>query len=824
MPSAVFAIATAFSAAFTTSAIISAVVRIGIGLALSALLTPKHQGNRAARRQGGTFAVRQPAVARRILYGEFPAVGGIWTYVERTGTDGKDLFMVLYIGDGPINEISKVYFDGDEVALASSGNDSNGRTIWKPIGGHDLEDFVRISLYTGAAGQPADASLVAASASKWTAAHTGDGVAYAVVKLTYDQDAFPQGIPNISFSGKGRDDVYDPRTGTTLYTRNCALCLNHYLTKAQTGLNATYATEVNETALIIAANVCAEQVATAGGYGDVNRYNCDGFVNLSDNPETIIDDFKEAMAGWMTYVGGRFVIHAGAYNVPTFDINEDMIIEAVTLTNRLPRRERINRVRGVYVSEENKYQETDFPAMTNSSYEVNDGEELAADLNLVFTSNPESAQRLAKIILEKARKEKRVTLRCNMRALRAEAGKTVTLTFGRYGYNQKVFFVESSTLAPIEGGKALGVDLELREYNSDIYDWNHLTDPKTVSSAPALIVSAPQVADVIASPVGGSSPIGEFPIEVTLSCATDNAIIRWSRTESPTDKSAGTLYDANDPSTHPVVRDGETLYARAFLSGIDPSDSMSETYSADSNPVDDVSNLYMWWRADVAGKVVEYVPGSVSPWWSLPVNGGTSLNAQVPPNNRGRGINKGVSTMPSVDREESSVNFDGTNDRLRHDDAATDRTLPKTIIVCATTPASPSGMAVSIGNASSADQIGVFCDAGTWKARSEDGGSNEDSGGIAATANGTDVVAAVFTSTTSRRCRVNKVWDTENTNSSSPVMDIGPTIGAEYVGGWGEHANIDIHEILIYNRALSAAEIDTITDYLTDKYPVILVV
>ena len=50
----------------------------------------------------------------------------------------------------------------------------------------------------------------------WTPAHTGAGVAYIAVRLDYDADAFPSGLPTLTAQVKGKR-VYDPRTGDTTY-------------------------------------------------------------------------------------------------------------------------------------------------------------------------------------------------------------------------------------------------------------------------------------------------------------------------------------------------------------------------------------------------------------------------------------------------------------------------------------------------------------------------------------------------------------------------------------------------------------------------------
>lgn len=553
--------------------IVGSALRIGAGIALSSLLAPKGRGSKGSGVRGGTFAIREPAVSRRIPYGTC-RMGGIYFYAETAGAQLEDLYLVLGIGDGPIASIDKMFFDGDEIALETNGNDANGRPIYEPVSGEATQGYVTVSFYTGAASQPADAGLVAASDSKWTAAHTLDGIAYAVVKFIFNADAFPQGVPNVSFEVQGRNDIYDPRSTTTAFSANPALCLNHYLTTAKIGANATYATEINETLLMTAANVCDESVSLKAG-GTESRYTVNGYIDVSDDPETIVADFKGAMAGWVVFAGGKFEIYAGAYSAPTFEIDEDMIIGPVSISNRLRKRDRVNVVGGVYQADENHFQPTDFPPATNAAYVTADGGEIRNDLELVMTTSPATAQRLAKIELESARREKTVEIQTNLKGLPCQSGKTVMLTLDRYGWARKTFLVVQSSIGDVGEG-SLGLNLSLREFDADIYAWTPASDETTVSVAPALSVGPPTVANVTASPAGGAYAGGEYPKEITLSCATTDAAIRWSISAVPLTIGSGTEYLAG---AKPSVNSGETLYARAFKDGYADSGPMTETYT-----------------------------------------------------------------------------------------------------------------------------------------------------------------------------------------------------------------------------------------------------
>ena len=814
-----------------------ALFQTGIGMAISSLLAPKPPRG-ALTRRNSTFAIRQPSPSRRIPYG-VSRLGGIYFYAETTAPAGAPaddrtlLYIVLGIGDGPISSIDKMYFNEDEVSLTALGTDTNGRTTYGATSGTTYNptsagQHATVQFYTGAAGQPADATLVAASNSKWTASHTLDGIAYAVVGLLWNPDIYKQGVPNISFEVTGRNDIYDPRTAGTGYSNNAALCLAHYLTTAKTGPNVTYATELDDTTLQAAANVCDESVSLNAG-GTESRYTANGFVDLAEKPEDVINDFKVAMAGWMVYAGGRFKIYAGAFETPTFLIDEDMMAGPVTVQNKLPKRERFNLVKGVYQAPENLYQPTDFPSVTNAGYESSDGEELSRDMELVFTTSPARAQRIAKIELERSRQELVVSLVCNLRALPAEAGKTVSLTLDRFGWSAKAFFVQSSTIGLLGDG-TVGVSLSLREIDSSVFSWTPAGDEKAVADAPALLVGSPKVGDLTADPDGSSDfDEDEFPIRVRLTTETDDATIRYAKTHVPYWDGDGLPY--NDAQEEwPRMTEGETLYARAFKPGYEASDAITQTYKG-TNSINDLSGVHGRFRVDVPASLNLFASAGVSRWSNL----GALFNALS--DSRGGYDIVSAAGFPTYDAEKFALFFDGVDDRLYTLDGTRGGSafylgyrlpsLPLTVAIALKTPASFVSTSATLmcsipvgGN----EQIRIKMYYGYLQACMTDSyGTESCSGGAYAGATDTFYTVVARFSNASRQMRVNKSDDTASTTAITGDVD-GPmglcalVPSATTPGGHSEFFNGYIQEVITFNSSLSDADADTVADYFSAKY------
>jgi hypothetical protein len=173
-----------------------------------------------------TVTIRQPLSYARVIYG-IANVGGVLTYIETSGTNNEFLHMVVTIAAHELQAIPAIYFDNVAVPLNGSGDCVSGT----------FSGLVHVEKNLGSRDQAAFAGLVAASAGKWTSAHRQRGRAGVYIRLKWDQNKFPNGVPNVTFDVTGRK-VYDPRTGTIAYSNNSALCLGDYLNNAQFGLVA----------------------------------------------------------------------------------------------------------------------------------------------------------------------------------------------------------------------------------------------------------------------------------------------------------------------------------------------------------------------------------------------------------------------------------------------------------------------------------------------------------------------------------------------------------------------------------------------------------
>jgi hypothetical protein len=320
-------------------------------------------GNFAFSARDRSLTVRQPAGPWRVIYGSVPRLGGTLTFVGTSGSSNEFLHLVITLSGHQVETIGTLYFDGEEVPL-----DGSGDAIGKYAG------LVHVEKNLGTADQAAFAGLVAAGVG-WTSAHRQRGRAGAYTRLKWDADKFG-GIPNITFDIDGKNDVYDPRPSPPArgFTANWALCLADYLCDTTRGLDANYASEIEETLLTAAANIADEQVQLSAG-GTEDRYGMNGTLTLDQKPVDIINAMLSAGAGRLVKSGARWRIHAGAWPGASGGAWGDGDLRGpIQVTGRISRRESFNAVRGIIASPDSNGQPADFPPVRNGLYETQDSD------------------------------------------------------------------------------------------------------------------------------------------------------------------------------------------------------------------------------------------------------------------------------------------------------------------------------------------------------------------------------------------------------------------------------------------------------------------
>lgn len=503
------AIATALGGGTLATIAGYAIAYAGFTLVASALtkaLTPDFGS--MGQQRGLLTNVREANAPQEIVYGEVRK-GGVITYMEATGTNNEYLHMIITLAGHEINSIDEIYINDQQVTIDAT----NFVTSSDWVNNSDPKIYIR--KFTGTPTQNIYSTINGiANGPQWQGKETGDdtnfrgqGIACLYVRLKYHAEVFSQGIPLITAKIKGKK-VEDPRTSTTAYSANAALCIRDYLI-SKYGMNATG--EIDDTSFGAAANVCDESVALDGG-GSENRYEMHGAISLARTPSDILSSMMTTCNGNLFWGQGKWMLKAGDYtsSVETFTLDD--LRGPINVDTKVSRRDNFNVVRGLFVSAADDYVKTDYPQIRSQTFIDDDGGiENALDLELPMTTSSSMAQRLAKMTLFRAREQMTVQADFSLKAFDVQVGDVISLTISRYGWSAKQFEVVGWSFQndPDNGGQT--VSLVLRETSSAAYDWNAEEEELKVndSNLPTLVQSATSGLSIVAVYASDASGTGK---------------------------------------------------------------------------------------------------------------------------------------------------------------------------------------------------------------------------------------------------------------------------------------------------------------------------
>jgi len=424
-------------------------VRAALGYALNALSSSTTRGGATTR---GYQNVNQLGVAlpHQVIYGETRIGGAVFyqTVTSSSGTKQDRLHRLIAFAGHEIDSYQAIYLNDEEVTLDGSGN------VTAPS---QFVGKVRIKQYLGTDAQTADADLVS-EVTEWTTAHRAQGIAYLYARFQ-DAAAFPNGTPTVTAKIRGKK-VEDPRTSTTAWSDNPALCIRDYLL-SDYGLSESTA-DLQDTLFEDAADACDVTVGSAA------IYTLNGSFTLDADPEDLIRNLLSSMGGIFWNYAGKWAILAAEYRAPTLTLDENDLRSPLEVATRHSRRDNFNVVRGQYKGAATDYQPDDYTEATSGLWLTQDNSIPAkTELNLLFTDTEIMAQRIAKTFLRRNRNQITVTGAFGLRALDLKVGDNVMLSVDHLGWTQKVFEVVDWRLGMQD--MDIQVNMILREMSEDVF-------------------------------------------------------------------------------------------------------------------------------------------------------------------------------------------------------------------------------------------------------------------------------------------------------------------------------------------------------------------
>lgn len=258
----------------------STAISVALG-GLSRLLADKPKMRSGdSLKSGLTQQFRQAVTYREVVYGEVRKSGPV-TFIETT--DNNDyMHYIITLASHEITAIDE-YLVSDE-SITPDMIDEDGTVNAGSYAGE-----MRLKPHLGADTQEADSDLVA-EVERWTSYHRQRGNAYLYIRMKWDANIYPSGLPNISVWMRGKkmidsrdyvaqtnrvtesgeqritedglnrqtEDIWD--TASRVYSANVALQVFDHMTDKKWGMGIAHA-RIEEPTVDITANVCDEMVA-----------------------------------------------------------------------------------------------------------------------------------------------------------------------------------------------------------------------------------------------------------------------------------------------------------------------------------------------------------------------------------------------------------------------------------------------------------------------------------------------------------------------------------------------------------------------------------
>lgn len=431
-----------------------------------------------------------PQGVREVIYGETWTAGTI-RFRNATGANNNDFYMVIVLAGHEITSVQQVVANKLTLTLDGSGNVTSPST---------LAGIVNVRFYLGTDSQTADSTLTTTFPTHWTSNHRLRGLAYAIVRLTFDEERL-NALPEFRFKVRGRK-VYDPRLDSTnggsgahrlatpstwAWSENAVLCANDFLRGVKVngvvvsglGLDDSRFDWAN---VIAEANVCDESVSLAAG-GNQKRYTSNGVIDPRQSPSDIKRHFELAIAGDIIPSDAKWRFFCGAYRTPTLSLTDQHFVGPLEHNLSRGEADRVDTAQGSYASQAELGSAVDYSPIGLSSADAAVSRIAAIDLQLVNDVTNSAgvydggarAQRIAKLLLEKDSAGKTIKCTTSLYGLRAMPGETIFITRASFGLSNQAMRVQEVQLRfqqTENGGYLPLVDLVLEAGPSSLYSWS----------------------------------------------------------------------------------------------------------------------------------------------------------------------------------------------------------------------------------------------------------------------------------------------------------------------------------------------------------------
>ncbi|MND77327.1 hypothetical protein D3C80_690020 [compost metagenome] len=395
---------------------------------------------------------------------------------------------VFKLSDFRCLELLRVQMDGEWKSLSPDQQGDEGRIYGQRILGVKDGGQCFVRFYQGTFDQTADPALIAYAnpAGRWTAAHRGAGLCYAIVTTITDVDNITS-VPSLRFEVRGAP-LYDPRFDTTVggsgtqrqneqstwvFTDNPAVMMYNlergiYIGTEKIVGRGTAASLLPLSEWFTAMNICDEIMPDGG-----KRYRAAVIASSGDGVthDSNMTPLREACAGsWVESVRGQYPIVGANQAIVATITDQDVAWEKpFQLSFSRTRTELVNTVAASYVSPELFYETTSLTTRIDTLALAQDRERLASKVDYTAVTDHRVGDRLADIAIRASRYQANGSFTVHPKFLALQVGQWVQWQSDRYNRTIKLQ-IHSKSLGAMGGDSVRDVSISWQEVGDGIFD------------------------------------------------------------------------------------------------------------------------------------------------------------------------------------------------------------------------------------------------------------------------------------------------------------------------------------------------------------------
>jgi hypothetical protein len=307
------------------------------------------------------------------------------------------------------------------------------------------------------------------SETRWPSSNRQmNGLAFAIVKLNYNQQAETTGIQTITFkASQYLNGTGAAKPGDVWYD---------YITNALYG--GAMAPDIVNAASATALNSYSDGLIPYTDDGDPftqPRYRINGVVDTGQSCLENINAIMIACDSWNQYNAalGQWSIVINKAETTAFAFNDSNIIGEIRVS-AYDITSSVNQIEAEFPSKQNRDQ-SDFVYYETPAGLLYPNEPVnKSSIQLSMVNDSVQAQYLASRILEQAREDLIVNISTAYTGIQVDAGDVISITNSSYGWTAKLFRVMKVSEVSLPDGN-LGATFELNEYNAQVYDDRDIT-------------------------------------------------------------------------------------------------------------------------------------------------------------------------------------------------------------------------------------------------------------------------------------------------------------------------------------------------------------